>query len=146
MLTSQLHQLYQRELLVLEQELSKYEAESKLWQIAPGISNSAGHLCYHICGNLQHFIGAHLGNSAYVRNRDAEFTNPSVSRKELLALITQTQKDLTAGFAVLNDTRLNETYPLPFLGEQRTIGFMLMHLFGHLQYHIGQINYHRRLV
>ncbi len=49
--------LYVRDLLKVKQEIKSYKDERKLWVIADGISNSAGNLCLHLIGNLNHFIG-----------------------------------------------------------------------------------------
>ena len=144
MLKEDILKLYQRELLVLENELMRYQNESIIWEIAPGITNSAGNLTFHLCGNIRHFIGQVLGGSTYVRQRDLEFSGKPVSLKLLLKLIESTAEEMKHGFVQIDN--LEDKYPVLFLNEEHTIGYMLTHLFGHLQYHIGQINYHRRLV
>ena len=73
-----LSQLFLRDLDKLKTEITSFKDEKKIWEISGDIKNSAGNLCLHLCGNLQHFIGAVLGNSGYVRNRDAEFSRKNV--------------------------------------------------------------------
>ncbi len=73
-----LSQLFLRDLEKLKTEISSFKDEKKIWEISGEIKNSAGNLCLHLCGNLQHFIGAVLGNSGYIRNRDAEFSRKNV--------------------------------------------------------------------
>ena len=58
-------QLLQRDLEKLKTEISSFKDEKKIWEISGEVKNSAGNLCLHLCGNLQHFIGAALGNSGY---------------------------------------------------------------------------------
>ena len=75
--------LYIRDLDKLEVELSSYPDEKSIWTTSGSISNSAGNLCLHICGNLQHFIGAVLGKSGYERNREFEFSAKNVPLEKL---------------------------------------------------------------
>lgn len=82
--------LFQRDLEKLKTEITSCKEEKKLWEVTGGIKNSAGNLCLHICGNLQHFIGATLGNSGYIRKRDEEFTRKNVPVKELIKEIELT--------------------------------------------------------
>jgi len=139
-------QLFQRDLDKLKTEITSYKTPSKMWEVSGDISNSAGNLCLHICGNLQHFIGAVLSNSGYVRERDAEFSRKNVPVDEMQNEIDKTivivQKTLTE----LNESRLEETYPINVFGKEMTTGFFIAHLTTHLNYHLGQINYHRRLL
>jgi hypothetical protein len=146
MLTNYLLQLYKRDLDALTKEILAYNNENVLWIKKGNISNSAGNLCLHICGNLRHFIGATLGNTGYVRDRNLEFSATSVPRKELVELIAQTYIEISTGLNNMEGKSLEATYPLPFLNEPVTYGYLLLAIYGHLHYHLGQINYHRRLV
>ena len=49
-------------------------------------------------------------------------------------------------FASLKAEDLEKPYPLEVLGYPMTTGYFLIHLYGHLNWHLGQVNYHRRLV
>jgi len=139
-------QLFQRDLEKLKTEITSYKDEKKIWEVSGEIKNSAGNLCLHICGNLQHFIGAVLGNSGYARDRDSEFSRKNVPVEEM-------QKDIDETFAIikktlieLDESKLEEPYPINVFGNEMTAGFFLAHLTTHLNYHLGQINYHRRLL
>ena len=55
-----------RDLDVLEKEIALYPTTDSIWMVKGEIKNSAGNLALHLCGNLQHFIGAVLGNSQNV--------------------------------------------------------------------------------
>ena len=139
-------QLFQRDLEKLEKEIALYTDDSLIWKREPGINNSAGNLCLHLCGNLQHYIGAQLGKSGYQRNRPNEFAATGLSRSALITEIQQTRKVVIGVLQNLNEITLEETYPEEVFDYPMTTGFFLIHLFGHFGYHLGQINYHRRLI
>lgn len=139
-------ELFERDLRKLAEEINLYEHEADLWAIKPGISNSAGNLCLHLVGNLQHFVGTVLGNTGYVRDRDSEFTLKNVPRQELLAGIEDTIQVVTHTLREMPDAAWEQVYPVPKRDQIVQTDYMLLHLFGHLSYHLGQVNYHRRLV
>ncbi|UPT68517.1 MAG: DUF1572 family protein [Sphingobacteriales bacterium JAD_PAG50586_3] len=117
-----------------------------MWVVAPGISNSAGNLALHIVGNLNNFIGAVLGNTGYVRNRDAEFTTKDVPREKIIADIGEVIGIVKATISELTNAQLEEIYPEDKWKDPVTVQHLLLHLLTHLSYHVGQVNYHRRLV
>ena len=139
-------EILDRDLKKLSDELQGYADESLIWKVADGIANSAGNLTLHMCGNLRHFIGATLGGDGYVRNREAEFSNKNVSRQKLLSEIEITRQAVNKTLTSMKDDALKNNYPLNVLGELRTNEFFLTHLVAHFNYHLGQVNYHRRLV
>lgn len=138
--------LYKRDLQKLKSEIKNYNDEANLWITEKEISNSAGNLCLHIIGNLNHFIGATLGGTGYIRQRNTEFNINDVSRQELITKIDETNTMIKDVFESLNENELNKTYPINVFDEEMTTEYFLIHLFGHLNYHLGQINYHRRLL
>lgn len=138
--------LYERDLDRLLKELKAYKNEEKLWIIDEEISNSGGNLVLHLCGNLRHFIGAMLGGSSYIRKRDDEFELKNVKKSELIAQIKETKKIVSETLSELEEEKLEETYPVNVFGHEMTTLYFLHHLYGHLNYHLGQINYHRRLL
>ncbi len=141
-----LSQLFLRDLEKLQTEISSFKDEKNIWKISREIKNSSGNLCLHLCGNLQHFIGAVLGNSDYVRNRDAEFTRRNVPVRDLVAEIELTVQVVEKTLKELKEDDLQKTYPINVLGFEMSTEFFLTHLTTHLNYHLGQINYHRRLL
>jgi uncharacterized damage-inducible protein DinB len=145
-MTEILIKLFNRDLDKLRTEITLFNDEKKLWEISGEIKNSAGNLCLHLCGNLQHFIGAMLGNSGYVRNREAEFSTKNVAKTKLIGEIDQTTNIVNNTLSDLKEYKLNEIYPINVFGYEMKIGFFLVHLVTHLDYHLGQINYHRRLL
>lgn len=141
-----LTKLFLRDLEKLRVEITSYKKEINLWIISGDIKNSAGNLCLHICGNLQHFIGATLGNSGYVRKRDEEFSKKNVPISELMNEIELTLIIVKNSLENLKDVDLQKIYPINVFSYEMTTEFFLVHLSGHLNYHLGQINYHRRLL
>lgn len=135
-----------RDLDKLAEEISLYPTEESIWKTAEGITNSGGNLCLHLCGNLQHFIGTIIGKTGYKRNRDAEFSTRNVSKASLLDEIEKTKAAIASSLPKLTSGQLEETYPLEVFGRPMTTGYFLIHLSAHLGYHLGQVNYHRRLV
>jgi hypothetical protein len=146
MLTDILTRVLVRDLDALRRELAAYAREDDLWAVPPGIANSAGVLARHASGNLLHFIGAQLGGSGYVRNRDAEFAPGATPRAELDADLARAQQAIRTTLGTLPAGRLAEPYPLEVSGVRLPTGMFLIHLATHLAYHLGQVDYHRRLV
>ena len=146
MLTKILSELYERDLAKLPTEIESYSNEADLWRTSEGISNSAGNLCQHLTGNLQHFFGAVLGGTGYVRDRDAEFASKGTTKADLLTDIDAAEKSIKETLEKLSDEDFAKTYPIEVFGQPMTTGYFLTHLATHLNYHLGQINYHRRLL
>jgi uncharacterized damage-inducible protein DinB len=146
MLLNNLKILFLREISTLERELNLYPDDATVWKELPGLPNSTGTLILHLAGNLQHFIGATLGNTGYLRNREAEFSNRDIPRTKLKDELTNTTHAVNATFATLSENQLEEVYPLSINGVQLTTALTLLHLSNHLAYHLGQIDYHRRAV
>ena len=139
-------QLFQRDLEKLKTEITSYKDEKKMWEVTGEISNSAGNLCLHICGNLQHFIGSVLGISGYKRDRDSEFSRKNIPMDEMIRKIDHTIFTVNKTLNELDENKLEEIYPINVFGNEMTTGFFLTHLTTHLSYHLGQINYHRKLL
>lgn len=135
-----------RELETLKAELLAYPKESDIWVERDGISNSAGTLVLHICGNLRHFVGSILGDTGYVRKREAEFADRDVPRSELLNSIDETVLAVVATLGRLADEDLEGAPVIDVGGVSLAAPDFLTHLVSHLSFHLGQVNYHRRLI
>ena len=146
MLNKILIELYERDLNKLREEIQQFPDEASLWKTADGITNSAGNLCQHLTGNLQHFFGAVLGDSGYVRDRDSEFTSMGRTKADLLAGIDAAESSIKQTLEKLTDQDFSKNYPVEVFGGPMTTGYFLTHLTTHFNYHLGQINYHRRLL
>jgi uncharacterized damage-inducible protein DinB len=138
--------LLKRDLVKLKQELMEYKNQDKIWYVENGVTNSAGNLSLHLIGNLNHFIGATLGNTGYVRNRDAEFSLKNVPTSELVKQIDETISVIEKSLGKLTDEVLDEDFPLLYADQKISTNHMLVHLISHLNYHLGQVNYYRRLL
>jgi uncharacterized damage-inducible protein DinB len=135
-----------RELHGLDREIAAYPDDETVWQAPDGISNSAGNLALHMAGNLRHFIGSVLGGTGYVRDRDAEFSKKGLSRDDLRAIVADTIVELEGAFEKITDEQLAADFPLALFDNKYKASDFLIHLAVHLSYHLGQIDYHRRLL
>jgi len=134
-----------RELTTLRREVEAYPSDADLWRVVPGISNSGGTLAVHLAGNLEHFVGAVLGGSGYLRDRDAEFAVRDLPRAEVVARVNRAIAAIERSFREIEDARLRAEYPEPVAKMRVNTGDFLIHLASHLSYHLGQVDYHRRI-
>jgi hypothetical protein len=146
MIQETLIDIFDRDLNKLIAEINLYKDETDLWTIREGISNSAGNLCLHLMGNLNHFIGAVLGNTGYVRQREKEFSDKDIPAKDLVHHIEKTMVIVKESLAKLSAADFEKTFPLEVFGKPLKTELFMVHLATHLSYHLGQINYHRRLL
>jgi uncharacterized damage-inducible protein DinB len=135
-----------RELEALRRELALFPDDAAVWRTAPGVTNSVGTLALHLAGNLKYFVGAVLGGTGYVRDRDAEFNRRDVPRAAL-------DRELAEAIAVVRETlaripaaTLTAPYPVAVQKVQVTTDLWLLHLAAHLAFHLGQAGYLRRIV
>ena len=146
MLTETLVKLFTRDLKALKREVNLYKDEKNLWVVSKDISNSAGNLCLHLVGNLNHFIGATIGDSGYVRQRDLEFSLKDIPKSDLINQISDTIDVVENTLSNLTEVDLEKEYKRRVFEDTMTTEYFLVHLSMHLAYHLGQINYHRRLL
>ncbi|MEP6618753.1 MAG: DUF1572 family protein [bacterium] len=138
--------LFVRALESLVAELRLYPDDATIWQTTPGILNPAGTIALHLCGNLQHFVGAILGGTGYVRARDLEFSQRDIPRAALIAEIEKTIEVVNQVMSELPDSALLVQYPDVLGGMHITCGLWLQHLSVHAGYHLGQVGYLRRML
>ena len=129
--------------ITIEQPTCRWVA---LVKTAKNIANSAGNLCLHLVGNLNTYIGATIGKTNYVRNREQEFSLKGIPKTELLRQIDDTIIVVNNSLDNLPQDDLTKEYPVLVFSEKTTTEYLLVHLTTHLAYHLGQINYHRRLL
>lgn len=137
---------FKGELNKLITEIELYKNEENIWRIEKNISNSAGNLTLHLIGNLHTFIGKEIGKTNYIRNRELEFTQQKVSRIELINNINSTIEMVEKSLISITNEELKNDYPILKFSKAATNEYLLVHLIKHLTYHLGQINYHRRLI
>ncbi|QKJ63626.1 DUF1572 family protein [Flavobacterium sp. M31R6] len=138
--------LFNRDLNRLKLEIESFQNESKIWSIDRNISNSAGNLCLHLIGNLNTYIGVQIGKTNYIRNRELEFSNKDIPKEILIAQIEATTQIVNDALILLTEEDLKKEYPILVFEAKTSTEFLLIHLTTHLTYHLGQINYHRRLL
>ncbi len=146
MLNKILPALFDTAIDALKEEINLYETETAIWKVAPGIANSGGNLCLHLCGNIRHFVGAVLGDTGYQRDRPYEFAAKDLPRSVLLEAIEDTRKTIHTVIPTLSDELLAADFKDNPMNQPMTYGTFVTHLYGHFRYHTGQINYHRRLI
>ena len=145
MLATELAALYVRDLGRLVQELRAFPDTPALWRVAPGVTNAAGTLALHLEGNLREYVGRQLGQIAYTRDRPREFSARGIEQAELVRRIEALRDTMPQVIGALSPGLLDATYPEPFNGSPISTRQFLIHLSGHLNYHLGQIDYLRRV-
>lgn len=138
--------LYSRDLTRLLQELRAFPNDDSLWRHAPGVKNSAGNLVLHLEGNLREYIGRQMGHVPYNRARDLEFSLTGASLEELVRRMEQVKELVVQVVSQLSDDELARVHPELVLEKNTTAHDLLVHLHGHLNYHLGQIDYLRRIL
>jgi hypothetical protein len=135
-----------RELAALGREIELFPDDEAVWRTAPGVTNSAGTLALHVCGNLKHYVGAVLGATGYERDREAEFRTRDLSRDEIAREIRWTSDVVASVLPGVSEERLAAAYPERVGGVELPCRLFLLHLCIHLSLHLGQAGYLRRIV
>ena len=146
MLASELAALFARDVARLIQELQAFPDTASVWKTAPGVTNAAGTLALHLEGNLREYIGRQLGRIAFKRDRPLEFSARGVERDELIARLEAVKAQIPAVIGALSGAQLDAIYPENVIGKPITTRQFLIHLEGHLNYHLGQVDYLRRVI
>lgn len=144
MLSNELAALFARDLARLIQELGAFPDSASVWKTAPGVTNAAGTLALHLEGGLRHFIGWHLGKIQYKRDRPLEFSARGVAQSELIARLESVREMVPKVIAGLSESELDADFPEVVLDKPLSTRQWLIHLNGHLNYHLGQVDYLRR--
>jgi len=145
MLQDELADLYSRDLTRLLQELRAFPDTASLWKTLPGVTNSAGNLALHLEGNLREYIGRQVGKIDYTRDRPLEFSRRDVEQEEIVRRIEAVKEMVPAVLRGVTSQQFDALYPEQVMGHPMTTRLFLIHLLGHLQWHLGQIDYLRRI-
>jgi Protein of unknown function (DUF1572) len=145
-ITNELATLFRRDLAKFAKQIESFPTDELLWQTLPGVINPAGNLALHIEGNLSEFVGRQLGGLPYQRNRDLEFSSKEGTRAELAARLAKLSESIPTVIEVLNPDQLEKEYPQVVLNRPMSTSEFLIHLYGHLNWHLGQVDYLRRLI
>jgi len=144
--TAHLHTLLRRDLDAFKAEIAALPDEAALWHKPAGIPNAAGNLALHVSGNLQHFIGGILGGNGYVRNREQEFAQRSGERAGILQELARARSAVESVLPGLGAEALAKDFPVAIDGVHLPTGVFLMRMTVHLAYHLGQVNFLRRMM
>ena len=135
-----------RELEAVRREVEAYPDDALLWREVPGLPNPGGTLALHLAGNLRHYIGAVLGGTGYVRDRQAEFSDRGLTRTAVIERVDAAIGEVETTLGRLAPDTLDAPYPESVLDRRPRTRDFLLHLTSHLGYHLGQLDYHRRMV
>ena len=135
-----------RELDGLVREIEAFPDDATVWNVLPGVTNSAANLSLHVAGGLQHFVGAMLGKTSYVRDRDAEFSRRAGTRAEIIEELQHARRIVETVLLALPETALESTLSHPSLPGPVPTQRFLVHLCAHAGFHLGQVGYLRRML
>ena len=146
MLNSLLANFYERDIRKLIEEINLFQKEENLWKTSGTVKNSSGNLALHIIGGLNHFVGATLAHTGYVRNRDQEFIRKGVDRTDLINQLEALIPLITDTLNALTKEQMDSEFPIFFDKPKTSTSYVLVQLLAHLNYHLGQVNYLRRVL
>ena len=146
MLNNLLAEFYEKDLSKLLEEVNLFQNEENLWKTTGNVKNSSGNLVLHLVGGLNHYVGATLAHNGYVRNRDQEFAQKGVPRTELVSRIEKLIPLVKDTVGSLSQKDLEAEFPIFFDKPKTTTAYVLTRMLAHLGYHLGQINYLRRIL
>ena len=146
MLNNVLSNFYERDIRKLIEEVNLFRNEENLWRIQGSVKNSSGNLVLHIIGGMNYLIGATLAQTGYVRDRDQEFIRKGVERKDLIAQLEELIPMINETVNALTPGQIEAEYPIFFDKPKTSTGYVLLQLLVHLNYHLGQVNYLRRIL
>ena len=141
-----IHFFYQRDIQRVIDEIALFKDEANIWKICGSTKNSAGNLALHLIGGLNYLIGTNLFHTGYVRNRDAEFTIKGIGKEQLIEQLKELNSMIDKTISSLTEEQLDSSFPIFFDKENATVNYVLTQLLLHLNYHLGQINYLRRIL
>jgi hypothetical protein len=143
---NELASLFRRDLERLTRQVESFPNDETLWRTRPGVTNAAGSLALHLEGNLREFVGRQLGQIDYERNRELEFSARGLTRQELVIRLTELRSSIPSVIENLSAEQLEAEYPQVVLQTATSTGEFLIHLYGHLNWHLGQLDYLRRIL
>lgn len=146
MLTGILSNFYERDLRKLIEEVNAFKNEENLWRTAGSVKNSSGNLVLHIIGGMNYLIGTTLAKTGYVRDRDQEFIRKGVGRKDLVTQLEALIPMISNTINKLTEEDMQAEFPIFFDKPKTSTGYVLIQLSLHLNYHLGQVNYLRRVL
>lgn len=146
MLNDVLASFYERDIRKMIEELNQFRNEENLWRTQGTIKNSAGNLALHIIGGLNFLIGATLAKTGYIRDRDQEFIRKGIERKALIAQLEELIQMINKTLKDLDQEKMEADFPIFFDKPNTSTSYVLVQLLAHLNYHLGQVNYLRRIL
>ena len=146
MLNNILANFYERDIRKLIEEVNLFKNEEDLWRITGSVKNSCGNLVLHVIGGMNYLIGTTLAHTKYVRNREQEFIQKNVKRTELISQLEALIIIINRTLSALTAEQMEAEYPIFFDKAKTSVTYVLVQLLAHLNYHLGQVNYLRRIL
>jgi hypothetical protein len=87
-----------------------------------------------------------LAQTGYVRDRDQEFIRKGVPGNELVAQLEELIPMIRATLNAFTPEGMEAEYPMMFDDAKNSNSYVLVQLSLHLNYHLGQVNYLRRVL
>lgn len=138
--------LYERDLRKLIEEVNLFQKEENLWKTTGSVKNCSGNLVLHLIGGLNYFVGTNLAHTGYIRDRPQEFAKKDVPRQELVTQLEALIPLIKTTLSNFSTAQLDAEFPIPFDDARNSNMYVLVRLYAHLDYHLGQINYLRRIL
>jgi uncharacterized damage-inducible protein DinB len=131
---------YLRHLAARVEKHARAVPAEKLGHKPFGFGNSMGHLVLHLTGNLNHYIGAGIAGTGYVRDRPREFTEmehpePGVLLERFHAAVEMVARTIAGLDEASWIEEVIENPPI------RTRYGLVLVCLAHLNNHIGQMSY-----
>jgi len=146
MLNNVLVNFYERDIRKLIHEVNLFNNEEDLWRTQGSVKNSCGNLVLHIIGGLNYLIGTTLAHTGYIRDRNQEFIRKNVEKNELIAQLEELIPMINKTVNALNREDMEAEFPIFFDQPKTSTSYVLVQLLLHLNYHLGQVNYLRRIL
>lgn len=140
MITTLLIDLYSRELDRFKNEILAFENDELPWKMADGLNITAGNICLSLCGSLQHNIGNMIGDSGYIRNKEAEQKAKNITRERLVEEIENAKGIVVNTLEEISKSDLLKIFPSKEFEEPITTEYFLIHQLSQLSFSIGQIS------
>jgi uncharacterized damage-inducible protein DinB len=131
---------YFRHMAARVEKAARSVTEQQLWTKPFPFGNSIGHLVLHLTGNLNHYIGAIVAGSGYVRRREHEFTDPErYPLDELLGRFHEAVDMVARALDSQNDSSF--ATPVPDQPPIQTRLGLFLVCASHMNNHVGQMSY-----
>ncbi len=119
--------------------------EDQIWKRPNEVSNSAGNILLHLCGNTRQYLVSALSDQPDIRERDEEFSaKGGYSKEELQIKLTATVEEATGILQTMDEYRLMKIHSVQ--GFNLSGIAIIVHVTEHYSHHTGQIIFWTKLL